>query len=280
VLPARVLVLGRGRLGGSLQAALQTAGIAVEVESARATREDRPGRLIDHDLVILAVPDGTLAELALALRGSALAAAGAVVHLSGALDLEPLRPLREDGHAVGSLHPLRPFPTALPASAFFDATIAIDASDAALLATLSALAHAIGARPKLVAAGERAAYHAAAVVASSYVVVLAEQAVRLLGTIGWAADEALASLLPLLRGTVENLAVEGLPNALTGPLRRGDAETIAAHLRAIGTDPELAATLQMYRQLGLAGLAMAQQLGLSDLDAARISDELRRLQPT
>jgi predicted short-subunit dehydrogenase-like oxidoreductase (DUF2520 family) len=75
---------------------------------------------------------------------------------------------------------------------------------------------------------------------------------------------------------VENLAAEGLPNALTGPLRRGDAETIAAHLTAIGADPELGATLQMYRELGLAGLAMAQQLGLSELDAERIRDELSR----
>jgi predicted short-subunit dehydrogenase-like oxidoreductase (DUF2520 family) len=247
----------------------------VEASSARATLKDRDRPPIDHDLVMLAVPDGAIAELALSLRGSALTPASAVVHLSGALDLSPLEPLRQDGHAVGSLHPLRPFPTALPPAAFLDATIAIDASSDGLLATLSAMAQALGARPKPVPAGQRATYHAAAVMASTYLVVLAEQAVRLLSTIGWEADEALSSLLPLIRGTVENLASEGLPNALTGPLRRGDVETVAAHLAALGADPQLRPTLELYRQLGRAGVKIAQQLGLSELDAERISDELQ-----
>lgn len=275
MLPSSVLILGRGRLGGSLRAGLESAGIAVDVASARATADDCDRSPVHGDLVILAVPDANIAQVAAALRGRLKTAGAAVVHLSGALGLEPLEPLRVDGHAVGSLHPLRAFPTVLPASALVGATIAIDASDPGLLASLVTLAHALGARPKQVTSGDRAVYHAAAVVASAYVVVLVDQAVQLLGTIGWDADEALAALVPLLQGTVENLAAEGLPNALTGPLRRGDAETIARHLSAISADPKLDAALRMYRQLGLAGVTIAQQLGLSDFDAERIGDQLR-----
>jgi predicted short-subunit dehydrogenase-like oxidoreductase (DUF2520 family) len=274
MLPSKVLIIGRGRLGNSLQAALQAAGITADMASARTTLDDSRVPFATGDLILLSVPDGKVAQVALALNQRVAAAGTPVVHLSGALNLEPLAPLRDHGCPVGSLHPLRPFPTALPPSAFHGATIAVDASDAALLAMLSGLAQTLGARPKHVGAGERAVYHAAAVMASTYVVVLAEHAARLLSAIGWDADEALASLLPLLRGTVENLAAEGLPDALTGPLRRGDAETVAAHVRAMSADAQLAPTLDIYRRLGLAAIAIAQQVGLSDVDAERIAAEL------
>jgi predicted short-subunit dehydrogenase-like oxidoreductase (DUF2520 family) len=110
----------------------------------------------------------------------------------------------------------------------------------------------------------RPLYHAAAVVASNYLPVLLALAARLLVHAGVDEDDAVPALLPLMRGTLDNVAELGIGPALTGPVARGDIETVRLHLRML---PEREARL--YRDLGREAVALAEARGLgADLVAA------------
>ena len=191
----------------------------------------------------------------------------AIVHTSGALGLDVLEALRPN--AVGSFHPLQPFPAPRPPSAFRDITVAIDASTPALRRQLNALARRLGAVPRRVEDAQRARYHAAAVFASAFVTAVVAQAVRTLQGIGWSEKESLAALLPLIDGSLQNIRRRGPVKALTGPLRRGDAETVARHLEAVD-NPDL------YRMLGLVALDVAIEAGLDHEAAERTRRALTR----
>lgn len=221
-------------------------------------------------VVLLAVPDAAIRATASAVAGALPGgAAPAVVHLSGALGLDELAPAAARGCAVGSLHPFQPFASVRPPEAFAGSTVAIEAGDAAVLARLRALAAAIGARPRHVRDDQRVLYHAAAVVASAHVVALASQARRLLVELGFDDEEALAALLPLLRGAAVNLEQRGLPDALSGPLRRGDADTVARHVAELARldAPDL---LDAYLALSREGVRLAAGTGLDAEGVARL----------
>jgi predicted short-subunit dehydrogenase-like oxidoreductase (DUF2520 family) len=121
------------------------------------------------------------------------------------------------------------------------------------------MAHEIGGRPFDLEGSARGLYHAAAVLASNYTVVLAALAADLLGHTGLDPDAALPALMPLLESTMANLGRAGLPGALTGPLARGDAGTVMRHLAALDrTTPEIA---EVYRALGVAALPLVEARG-------------------
>jgi len=218
-------------------------------------------------IVFLAVPDGAVTESAARLARMRPDARLSFVHLSGALGLAALEPLR--GCALGSFHPLQSFPVPRDPSAFKGITIGVDATTPALERRLRSLARAIGGRPKHVGDEERVLYHAAAVYASNYVDVVVAEAVRLLRQIGWGEAEATAALMPLVEGGVQNIRDRGPIRALTGPIRRGDAETVRRHLEALDR-PDL------YRMLALVALEIAQEAGLDPVAAERTRRALTR----
>jgi len=191
-----------------------------------------------------------------------------VVHVSGALGLGALDLLR-DHHAVGSFHPLQSFPAPREPGAFRGITIAVDASSPVLMRRLRALARAIGASPKQVVDRDRVLYHAAAVYASNFVDVVVAEAVRQLGEIGWSERDATRALLPLVEGAVAGIRERGPVRALTGPIRRGDAETVKRHLEAL--DRQAA---QTYRMLGSIALEIALEAGLEPAAAGRVQRAL------
>jgi predicted short-subunit dehydrogenase-like oxidoreductase (DUF2520 family) len=264
-----VLILGRGRVGRSLSLAFDAAGVA------HALRPSRPATafaadLLSADVVLLAVPDGaidaTAETVANALAGRH---APAVVHLSGALGLDVLAAAAARGCATGSLHPFMPFAAVRSPESLAGATFGVEASDDALAAWLTALAEAIGAKPRHVPDEQRALYHLAAVTASASVVSLAAQATDLLTELGWPREDALGALIPLIQGAVDNLAGEGLPGALTGPWRRGDVGTVARHIGALrATEQPL--TLDAYLALGREAVELARGTGLDDAACARL----------
>jgi predicted short-subunit dehydrogenase-like oxidoreductase (DUF2520 family) len=198
-------VVGAGRLGTALARALRDAGAAVEGPQGRdATGEGA-------DIVILAVPDGQIAAAA------ALIAPGRLVgHCSGATTLEPLYP-----HEAFSLHPLMTV-TAEGAS-FTGAAAAVAGTTERARCTAAGLATTLGMTPVEVADEHRAAYHAAASVASNFLITLEAAAEQLAGTAGVEREH----LVPLVRAAVENWAALGAERALTGPVARGDEETVA-----------------------------------------------------
>ena len=213
--PRHVVVVGAGRMGSALAPALRAAGLEVTGPLRRGERCPR-----DVDCVLLCVPDAEIGQLARDVPPGPL-----VGHVSGATTLAPLAP-----HEAFSVHPLMTVP-----AAFEGAGAAIAGSSDHALDTARALAEALGMRPFEIADEDRAAYHAAASMASNYLVALEDAAERLLATTGASRE----LLVPLVRATVENWARDGA-DALTGPIARGDDETVA-HQRAAVAErtPEL-----------------------------------------
>jgi predicted short-subunit dehydrogenase-like oxidoreductase (DUF2520 family) len=200
-----VAVIGRGRLGTALAAALAGAGHAVEGPHGReATGEGA-------DVVILAVPDGQIAAAAAHVAPGRL-----VGHCSGATTLDPLHP-----HEAFSLHPL--MTVTAEGAGFEGAAAAVAGTTERARCTAADLAESLGMTPVEVADEHRAAYHAAASVASNFLVTLQAAAERLAETAGVDREH----LVPLVRASVENWAALGPERALTGPVARGDHETVA-----------------------------------------------------
>jgi predicted short-subunit dehydrogenase-like oxidoreductase (DUF2520 family) len=222
-----VHVIGMGRAGRTLAARLAQRGVAVTTVRA----PDPAARL-----VLLCVPDGAIAEVAASIpRGPWIA------HVSGATPLAALAP-----HARRfGLHPLVAFDPERGPEQLDGTWAAIAGESSEALEAAGHLAAALGLHAFEIAEANRSLYHAAAVIASNYLVALERSSARLFELAG-APPEA---LLPLMRGTVE----AGFP--LTGPIARGDWETVAAHLDALAE--HAADLLPLYRALGavVAGLA-------------------------
>jgi predicted short-subunit dehydrogenase-like oxidoreductase (DUF2520 family) len=218
-------------------------------------------------VLLLAVPDGAVREMAGRVAALGPPPSLKVVHLSGALGLDALDALAPNPR--GSFHPLQSFPMPRPPSAFRGITIAVDATSPTLERRLRALARRLGAVPKHVGDRERILYHAAAVFASNFLDVVVSEGVQLLRRLGWTEAEATEALLPLVEGAVANIRERGVVGALTGPIRRGDAETVSGHLSALD-DPDL------YRILGLVALQIAKEAGLDPVAAERTRRALTR----
>jgi predicted short-subunit dehydrogenase-like oxidoreductase (DUF2520 family) len=209
-LPACTLV-GAGRLGTALAAALRAAG--VEVEGPLGRGADGAGAAV----VLLCVPDSEIERAAAAVAPGPL-----VGHCSGALGLEVL-----GDHEGFSLHPL--MTVTGQGADFAGAGAAVDGTSERAVATATAVAEAVGLRPIRIAPEDRAAYHAAASIASNFLVTLQAAAERLAATAG--ADRDV--FVPLVRATVENWALLGPEQALTGPVARGDEATVSRQRAAI-----------------------------------------------
>ena len=234
-------------------------------------------------LIFLTVPDDAVAEVAasLAQLGELIPANVAFVHASGALELDVLAPLRRH-HAVGSFHPLRSFPEPGPPGAFSGIVIGVDASSESLRRVLNRVARDLGAKPKKVDDAQRAVYHAAAVFASNYVVALLAEAIGLLERSGWTETEAVQGLVPLAEGAIANVRKRGPVAALTGPIRRGDAQTVRRHLAALAELDAHAVSAgrrrktDLYRMLGDVALEIAQEAGLKPAAAEQTRRALTR----
>jgi predicted short-subunit dehydrogenase-like oxidoreductase (DUF2520 family) len=269
-----LIVAGRGNLGRSLVQAMKAAGHRVRLVPARHGQESLSTVVTADSVVFLAVPDGAVSDYAAGLARMPLARGVSVVHVSGALGLSTLEPL-QPRHAIGSFHPLQSFPTPRTPDAFQGITVAVDASTPALRRWLALLARNIGARPRHVDDSQRALYHASAVFASNYVIAVVGEGVRVLEAAGWPKADARRALTPLVEGVVANLRKVGPVRALTGPIRRGDADTVNRHLTAlnhVGTRQEEGS----YRMLGRITLEIAKEAGLQPAAAERVKRALTR----
>jgi len=211
-IPHPLAIVGAGRLGTALAAALRATGLETDGPLARGASAEGAGA------VLLCVPDAEIAAAAAAVRADVL-----VGHCSGATGLDVLT-----GRERFAFHPLMTVP-ARGEPDFVGAGAAIAGSTPGALAVAEALAARLGMRPTTVADEDRAAYHAAASIASNFLVTLEGAAERLAGSAG--VDRAL--LAPLVRAAVENWARLGAADALTGPIARGDEETVARQRAAV-----------------------------------------------
>jgi predicted short-subunit dehydrogenase-like oxidoreductase (DUF2520 family) len=218
-------IIGRGRVGRSLAAAAERADLDVRLMG-------REGAVEGADAALLCVPDS---EIATACRALAAEIPPLVGHVSGATTLDALSAATERGAAAFSLHPLQTFPDGETTVEGTPAAIA--GSSAEALEFARALAEGLGMRSFEVPEQNRAAYHAAASIASNLLVALEESAAELLERAG--VEDARELLAPLVLRTAANWSENG-PKALTGPIARGDAETVERHRAALAaTAPEL-----------------------------------------
>ncbi|CAA9501387.1 MAG: Ketopantoate reductase PanG [uncultured Solirubrobacterales bacterium] len=228
-MPQTVAVVGRGRVGTALAAALRAAGTTVDGPLGRL-------ETTSADTVLLCVPDSEITAAA-TTHARVGAPARFVGHVSGATTLSALEPARRAGAAVFGLHPLQTFSVgAAPSLSGVGAAIAGSTSPA--LARARALAECLGMVAFELDDERRASYHAAASIGSNFLVTLEATAEAVAARAGFASDEARALLVPLVRQTVENWVARGPEAALTGPVARGDATTVAAQRSAvIDADP-------------------------------------------
>ena len=257
---ARAVAWAASRHGYTLVSAWSPSGT-----SARRLCHESGGRpatsagaaAVAADLILLAVPDSQIAPVAAALAAVGATRAGQVaLHCSGALAAGSLAPLAAAGTAVGSWHPLQSLTGASRQAAALlrGARVALEGDDAAVAAGRD-LAAAVGAEPLPVASAAKPLYHAAAVFAANYLVAVAAAARRAWVAAGLDPSEALPSLLPMMKGALSHLEQQGLPAALTGPISRGDAGTVALHLAALGRQaPDL---IPLYAALGQEALRLA-----------------------
>ena len=226
-----VAAIGPGRAGSSIAAAGTRAGLAVRL----AGRSDALDACRDAEVALLCVPDGEVAA-ACERTAEAIPPLRFVGHTSGATTLDPLIAAREAGAEVFSLHPLQTIPDDL--GDLVDAPVAVAGSTPEALALARELALRLGMRPFEIPERSRAVYHAAAAMASNLLVALEESAAELLDRAG-VDGEARDLLTPLVLRTAANWAERG-PQALTGPIARGDHATVERHLDALrSAAPEL-----------------------------------------
>lgn len=220
-------------------------------------------------LIFITTPDDVISKVANEVRWHS---GKSVVHCSGAHSLDVLDAAKEAGANVGSFHPLQTFANVnqaienLPGSTF-----ALEAQEP-LLSTLKELASTLDGDWVELKPGDKVLYHAAAVFACNYMVTLTKMAIDLWQALGIPEEQALKALVPLLRGTINNIGNIGLPDCLTGPISRGDSGTISKHLAAIKLkNPQLLTT---YKELGLNTIPIALAKGSIDEHKA---EELRKL---
>ncbi|MFZ4518360.1 MAG: DUF2520 domain-containing protein [Microthrixaceae bacterium] len=240
-----VRVVGSGRAGGSFAGALAVAGWPVEVLDRAA---DHGGAAEGVDLLLLCVPDAAVAEVA----GTVRPGPAVVAHCAGSLGLDVLAP---HGRRA-SVHPLVALPTATVGAQRLRGAWFATAGDESSVAVVDDVVAALAGRAVAVPDDARTEYHAAAVVASNHLVALLGQAGRIAG----AAGVPLEAFLDLARASLDNVAALGPADALTGPVSRGDWDTVRRHVAALDPDERGAYLAMVGEAARLAGRPVPDDL--------------------
>jgi predicted short-subunit dehydrogenase-like oxidoreductase (DUF2520 family) len=263
--------IGAGTTGTALAVRLSQKGWPVVAVSSRTSSSAQklarrvPDCQVYHtaqeladlaEMVFITTPDDVIAQVCSEVgwhKGQS------VLHCSGAHSTDILEPARQLGAAVGSFHPLQTFADVDQAiENMSGSTFALEAEEP-LLSTLKELTHLLNGHWVGLKQGDKVLYHAAAVFACNYLVTLVKLALDLWKDFGVSSNEATRALLPLLRGTLNNIDSIGLPNCLTGPVARGDVGTIERHLGAL--DVKNPSLLTAYKELGLQTIPIALAKG-------------------
>jgi predicted short-subunit dehydrogenase-like oxidoreductase (DUF2520 family) len=216
--------------------------------------------------------DDTMEELMAAAKSGLVQRGTVILHTSAIAEPEGLRALSEAGFPGGTFHPLVPFSDPeVAAELLRNGWVGIDGENAAK-STSRRLAGHLGARTLDIPAGKKPAYHAAAVISSNFPVVLASVAGHLMHDIGVPDSSAYQAVESLMNGALANMKHALPDDALTGPVVRGDAETVGKHLRALKGHP---AASDVYRALSHAAVEIAQRRGVDPKKLAAVSGVVR-----
>lgn len=285
----RIGIIGAGHVGRTLARLWHEAGYDIGAvfsrtashadelaQQVQAQAVDSAGDVVTTcDLILLTVPDDVIAPLARSLSDETWQGKAAV-HCSGATELDALHPLADSGAMTGCLHPAFPFSDVETAILNLPgATFAIEARHDALRERLRDMVTALDGQVLLVPDGQKAAYHAALCIASNYTVTLYAVAEALLRDMGAESAAVSNALNRLLQATTDNLAQQGIPNALTGPLSRADTGTLQRHMDALN-DTTLH---QTYIHLARLTRPLLEARGLSETELGQIDRLLQDNEP-
>jgi predicted short-subunit dehydrogenase-like oxidoreductase (DUF2520 family) len=271
-----VFIVGAGPVGAALGGALRRAGVpvlglfgrrpemvrvAASIAGVAGFSAAPPDLLLEAEAVIVAVRDDGIAGAARTLVESGFVTRRHVLlHCSGSLSSkEAFADVGDRVGGTGTIHPLRSIVDPKQVAATMRGTVFGVEGDERGRAVAHGLVQSLGGTALEIGGEGMALYHAAASLASNYLVVLFDAALDSMAAAGVPREVATAALQPLVASTVENLARTGLPRALTGPIARGDAGTVGRHLRALATRaPEL---LPLYKLLGERAVVLARAKG-------------------
>jgi len=276
---ARVFVIGAGKAGRALVHAMRVAGVDVVGLHGRQpahgiTSGAWPATIALASVVLVTVRDAEVDGVLRDLLAAGLSRGAVLLHASGTAEPPALDALRAAGHPGGTFHPLLPLtdPTRA-AEQLHRAWIGIDGDEGARVVSRE-LAAAIGARVLEIPAGGKARYHAAAVIASNFPIVLLALAARVLAQAGVNEQVARGALATLMTAAVENASASTPSAALTGPVARGDVETVRAHLAALSNAPEV---LEVYRVLSKEAIPLAERAGAERGKLEELGQVLRKI---
>ena len=220
------------------------------------------------DVVFLTTPDRTIRRLCEEIAAARGFKRGAVVfHCSGAYDAELLSAARSCNAHVGALHPIQSFASPEVAVKRMKGTYFTFDGDEKAAVVAEEIVKALGGKMLHIPPQNKVMYHVALCVLSNYLVAIADMGMIMLSISGLPPAEAARAARPLLRGTIENIGRVGLPDALTGPIARGDAQTVERHLRALAVLPKQ--IRRLYCELGLYTVRVAQRKGTLKPEGAR-----------
>ncbi|MFH0899192.1 MAG: DUF2520 domain-containing protein [Pseudomonadota bacterium] len=289
-----VFLAGAGPLAASLAGALRRSGVPVLGIWARRSEAARwaaafsgvaafagtpPDLARAADALVVAVADDAVSAVAgLFADSGCLTARQVLLKCSGAWSVaETFGDLAEKVAGAGTLHPLLAIVDPAQATMSMQGVAFGVEGDEAGKTMAKELVRLLGGTAIEIQSAAMPLYHAAAVIVSNYTVVLADAARAVLVAAGVPEDQGVPAVIPLLRSTVANLANAGLPQALTGPIARGDAGTVAKHLAALRAHPDT--TIEtLYRLLGQRAAAVARRKGSATDEAlGRIEEALARV---
>ena len=263
--------IGAGTVGTALSVRLSSRGYRVAAVSSRSQTSARNlaqaisgCRALNNnqevadtaELIFITTPDDAIAPVVSQIQWHA---GQRVVHCSGADSTDILEPAKRLGAQVGVFHPLQTFASVSQAMENMPGSTFVIEAEEPLLSILKDMANALDGNWVELKASDKVIYHAAAVIACNYLVTLVKLATDLWQTFSIPPHQATQVLLPLLRGTINNIDTIGIPQCLTGPIARGDTGTIKKHLKAL--QKIAPAVLSTYRELGLQTIPIALAKG-------------------
>ncbi|MCK9418133.1 MAG: DUF2520 domain-containing protein [Nitrospirae bacterium] len=288
-----VAIIGAGRVGSSVGFLLKRAGYTVTAVAARSLESAQKASAFigagkpatdvvkaasQAEIVFITTPDGAIKNACDRIAsGGGFKAGSLVVHMSGAHSLDLLDAARTAGAHRAVLHPLQSLASREQGIKILSGSYFRIETDPEALVIARKIVAALGGielvMPKWGPDKDSAAlYHAGAVAVSNYFVALVDYGLKFYQALGADKDEALKAVLPLIRGTLQNIETLGIPDALTGPIARGDIETIQGHIEAMqNKTPEL---LGLYKGLARQTIPLARDKGGLTAETA---EELLRL---
>ena len=290
-MPKSVSIIGSGTVGTAVGHLLKSKGYDIKGVAARqldhaesavsfigagSAGTDTVEAASGADWVLITTPDKSIREACETIAaGGGFKKGALVVHFSGALSSEELKSAARLGARVISLHPIQSLASVEQAVKNLPGSYFSMEGDPAAADEGREIVEALGGKLVVIPTDKKSLYHAGAAIASNYLVSVVDLAVSVFENLGMERDDALRAIFPLIQGTVNNIEKVGVPDALTGPIARGDVGTVQGHIEALlYTMPD---RLELYKQLGAYTVKVGREKGsLREEDAERLLQILKK----